>query len=165
VLHCGCFACWIKLIEGRVVFCLPFPMLHNLHLKWSQKGGLLVIFGLGLITMSVSTARFIELDVSHMYIPGCKYHQVLSCHIAMHLTDGLLDVWSMAEMTVAIMVVSMPALKPLIWRADKSDRACPSWSQGNKTKHARWWRCKSSLSLGKRSGSDASSSPVTMLEV
>lgn len=80
------------------VFALPFPLLRVLRLRRRQRYGLLLTFTLGLVTIAVNLARFITVQI------GSDWNN--------------LYVWSMAEMSVAIIVVSMPALKYLLtsWR-------------------------------------------------
>lgn len=63
-------------------------------LRRGQKYGLILTFTLGLLTIAVNLARFVTIQ------RGTDWNGVY--------------VWSMAEMSVAIMVVSMPALKYLL---------------------------------------------------
>ncbi|KAG9711600.1 hypothetical protein KCU73_g17134, partial [Aureobasidium melanogenum] len=73
------------------IFVLPFPLLRHLHLNRNQIYGLLLTFALGLATIAVNLARFITIQT------GNNWNAVF--------------IWSMAEMAVAIIVVSLPALK------------------------------------------------------
>lgn len=84
------------------VFLLPFPLLRVLELKRRQRNGLVVTFALGLITITVSLARFIRIST------GTDWDRIY--------------VWSMAEMCIAIIVVSLPALKYLLryWKTSNS---------------------------------------------
>ncbi|RDW59042.1 hypothetical protein BP5796_11966 [Coleophoma crateriformis] len=88
---------WSTNITSDVmIFLLPFPLLRELKLKPRQIIGLAVTFALGAITMAISIARFISVQASSLY--------------------NTLYVWSMAEMAVAIIVVSLPALSSLLNR-------------------------------------------------
>ncbi|CAG9947422.1 unnamed protein product [Clonostachys rosea f. rosea IK726] len=77
----------------NVIF--PFPILRDLKLrKPREKIGLGVIFGLGLLTISVSIGRFIN-----MATQGNNFDAYL---------------WASSELYVSIMVVSSTALRPLL---------------------------------------------------
>jgi len=76
------------------VFSLPFPLLRVLRLKRRQLYGLILTFTLGLVTIAVNLARFITVQI------GSDWNN--------------LYVFSMAEQSVAIIVVSLPALKYLL---------------------------------------------------
>ncbi|KAI5200672.1 hypothetical protein E4T38_06464 [Aureobasidium subglaciale] len=92
------------------IFVLPFPLLRHLHLGRSQIYGLLVTFALGLATIAVNLARFITIQT------GNNWNAVF--------------IWSMAEMAVAIIVVSLPALKTLL-RHKNNNTSSNSYSHGN----------------------------------
>lgn len=89
----------------RLVFALPFPLLRVLTLRRGQLYGLIVTFALGLLTIAVNLARFVTIQ------RGTDWNGVY--------------VWSMAEMSVAIIVVSLPALKYLLkfWRKSFDSRS------------------------------------------
>ena len=93
------------------VFVLPFPLLRHLHLNRSQIYGLLLTFAIGLATIAVNLARFITIQL------GNNWNAVF--------------IWSMAEMAVAIMVVSLPALKTLLRRKNKNTTSSKSFSNGH----------------------------------
>jgi len=76
------------------VFALPFPLLRVLRLRRRQRYGLVLTFTLGLVTIAVNLARFITVQIGNDW--------------------NNLYVMSMAEQSVAIIVVSMPALKYLL---------------------------------------------------
>jgi len=83
----------LNLSSDILIFVLPFPLLATLTLSKRQVVALCVTFGLGLITIAVSIGRCLAL-LQNAFIP--------------------LYVWSMAEMCTAIMVVSLPSLRPLL---------------------------------------------------
>lgn len=85
-----------------LVFTLPFPLLRHLHLERKQLYGLWFTFALGIATMGVNLGRFISIEVGNGW-------------------NGVY-VWSMAEMAVAIIVVSLPALKALLARHRNSSK-------------------------------------------
>lgn len=99
------------LIPNNPVFVLPFLLLRHLHLNRNQIYGLLVTFALGLATIAVNLARFITIQT------GNNWNAVF--------------IWSMAEMAVAIIVVSLPALKTLLRRKNKTSTASKSYSDGH----------------------------------
>lgn len=78
-----------------MIFLLPFPLLRGLaKLSNYEKMGLIATFGLGFVTVAVSTTRFYLLNTE---------------------SDAtLIFCTSMAELTTAIVVVSLPALRPLL---------------------------------------------------
>ena len=87
------------------VFLLPFPLIRVLELKRRQRNGLIITFALGILTIIVSATRFIRIQT------GTDWDRAY--------------IWSMAEMCIAIMVVSMPALKYLLryWKSSSSSRS------------------------------------------
>ncbi|KAG9603064.1 hypothetical protein KCU77_g5814, partial [Aureobasidium melanogenum] len=93
------------------IFVLPFPLLRHLHLNRNQIYGLLLTFALGLATIAVNLARFITIQT------GNNWNAVF--------------IWSMAEMAVAIIVVSLPALKTLLRRKSKTSTTSKSYSDGH----------------------------------
>ncbi|KAH7166658.1 hypothetical protein DER46DRAFT_503403 [Fusarium sp. MPI-SDFR-AT-0072] len=82
------------------VFCFPFFVLKHLTLRTEQKLGLVGVFSLGAITMSVSLARFI--------ISNAADYQ---------LDEPSGNTLCMAEMATAVVVVCLPGLKKLIMRS------------------------------------------------
>ncbi|KAM0709560.1 hypothetical protein Q7P35_003599 [Cladosporium inversicolor] len=76
------------------IFLLPFPLLRVLDLKRRSRYGLILTFALGMLTIITSATRFIRIQT------GTDWDRAY--------------IWSMAEMCIAIMVVSMPALKYLL---------------------------------------------------
>lgn len=98
-------------MSDSTVFVLPFPLLRHLHLNRNQIYGLLLTFALGLATIAVNLARFITIQT------GNNWNAVF--------------IWSMAEMAVAIIVVSLPALKTLLRRKNKTSTSSKSYSDGH----------------------------------
>ncbi|KAH4101213.1 hypothetical protein HBI25_157810 [Parastagonospora nodorum] len=83
-----------------LVFILPFFIISCLQLRKRQKFALCGIFSLGLITIVLSLTRFIVFQVSTELVD-----------------DASGNLWYTAEMATATIVVSLPALKPLIMKA------------------------------------------------
>ncbi|KAI7771166.1 hypothetical protein LZL87_013237 [Fusarium oxysporum] len=83
-----------------LLFCFPFFVLKHLTLRTEQKLGLVGVFSLGAITMSVSLARFI--------ISNAADYQ---------LDEPSGNTLCMAEMATAVVVVCLPGLKKLIMRS------------------------------------------------
>ncbi|KAF1986944.1 hypothetical protein K402DRAFT_420602 [Aulographum hederae CBS 113979] len=88
---------WAFNISSDVyIFALPWPIILRLKLTRQQIVALVVTFSLGIITMGVSIGRFTATQ---------------------GFAANTLYAWSMAENTTAIIVVSLPALKPLLRHA------------------------------------------------
>ncbi|KAF5025370.1 hypothetical protein F66182_2535 [Fusarium sp. NRRL 66182] len=83
-----------------LVFIFPFFILKHLTLGKEQKIGLIGVFSLGAITISVSLARFIAYNVTDF-----------------GLDDASGNTLCTAEMTTAVTVVCLPGLKKLITRS------------------------------------------------
>ncbi|KAF9738543.1 archaeal flagellin n-terminal-like domain-containing protein [Paraphaeosphaeria minitans] len=82
--------------HASAVFTLPFPLLYKLQLGRRQIWGLVITFGLGVITVSVSVVRFATIEVIHAWTN--------------------VYVLSMAEMAVSIMVVALPSMRSFLRR-------------------------------------------------
>ncbi|KAF4334220.1 hypothetical protein FBEOM_11963 [Fusarium beomiforme] len=89
-----------------LLFCFPFFILQHLTLRREQKIGLVGVFSLGAITLSVSLARFI--------ISNAADYQ---------LDEPSGNALCMAEMATAVIVVSLPGLKKLIMKSRTSTHA------------------------------------------
>ncbi|TLD37251.1 hypothetical protein E2P81_ATG04063 [Venturia nashicola] len=90
----------LNISSDILIFALPVPVLATLSLSRRQVVALCVTFGLGLITIAVSIGRCIAL-LQNAFVP--------------------LYVWSMAEMCTALMVVSLPSLRPLLRKTRPSN--------------------------------------------
>ncbi|KAH9874301.1 hypothetical protein IAQ61_004932 [Plenodomus lingam] len=83
---------WAMNVVTDVLICiLPFPLLYQLQLNRRQIWGLVATFSLGVITITVNIVRFATIEVIHAWTN--------------------VFVLSMAEMAVAIMVVSLPSMR------------------------------------------------------
>ncbi|KAJ4386649.1 hypothetical protein N0V93_009547 [Gnomoniopsis smithogilvyi] len=87
---------WTLNILGELLlFIFPFSILKSLHFTGLRdRLGLGLIFSLGLITIIVTTGRFINMSIS--------------------VNDISLAVWTTAETSVSVMVVATMALAPLL---------------------------------------------------
>ncbi|OBS20235.1 hypothetical protein FPOA_06621 [Fusarium poae] len=83
-----------------LLFCFPFFILNHLKLRKEQKLGLIGVFSLGAITLTVSLTRFI-----------------MSCVASYQLDDASGNTLCTAEMTTAVIIVCLPGLKKLIKRS------------------------------------------------
>ncbi|KAE9966677.1 hypothetical protein EG328_008778 [Venturia inaequalis] len=101
----------LNISSDILIFALPFPVLTTLTLSTRQLVALCVTFGLGLITITVSIGR---------------------CVALLHNAFISLYVWSMAEMCTAIMVVSLPSLRPLL-RKTRPSKSSPNTGDPHKT--------------------------------
>ncbi|KAH7231964.1 archaeal flagellin N-terminal-like domain-containing protein [Fusarium solani] len=84
----------LNFVSDVLVFALPFPLLFGLQVSKRYLVGLVAIFASGLITVGASIARFATVEAIHAWTN--------------------VYVLSMTEMTAAIVVVSLPALKSLL---------------------------------------------------
>ncbi|EAT76514.1 hypothetical protein HBI56_230980 [Parastagonospora nodorum] len=83
---------WAMNITSDVfIFMLPFPLLHQLQLNRRQIWGLVATFSLGAVTIAMSIVRFATIEIIYAWTN--------------------VFVLSMAEMAVAIMVVSLPSMR------------------------------------------------------
>ncbi|KAJ4400017.1 hypothetical protein N0V91_008992 [Didymella pomorum] len=88
---------WGMNVLTDVLICvLPFPLLYQLQLNRRQIIGLIATFSLGAVTIAVSVARYATIEVIQAWTN--------------------VFVLSMAEMAVAIMVVSLPSMRAYLRR-------------------------------------------------
>ncbi|KPM39581.1 hypothetical protein AK830_g6987 [Neonectria ditissima] len=99
-----------------LLFIFPFFLLPHLKLRREQKFGLVGVFSLGGITLTVSLARFIAYNVTDF-----------------GLDDASGNTLCTAEMSTAVIVVCLPGLKKFIMRSKtpthSADRAEASQSE------------------------------------
>ncbi|KAJ4986625.1 archaeal flagellin n-terminal-like domain-containing protein [Stagonosporopsis vannaccii] len=129
---------WAMNIITDVLICvLPFPLLHQLQLNRRQIWGLIATFSLGAITIAVSVVRFATIEVIQAWTN--------------------VFVLSMAEMAVAIMVVSLPSMRAYIRRggifASKRTYGDSSSNHHHRTPVARSEHVKLSSSSRSKHGS------------
>jgi len=99
------------------VFMLPFPLLKELQLNKRQIWGLIATFSLGIITICMSVVRFATIEAIQAWTNVCTWLLLHLLRISRRsTTDTYVDVLSMAEMAVAIMVVSLPAMRSFLRR-------------------------------------------------
>ncbi|KAE8828224.1 hypothetical protein P3342_008712 [Pyrenophora teres f. teres] len=95
------------------IFALPFPLLHQLQLRRRQIWGLVLTFSLGIVTIAMSVLRYATVEVIYAWTN--------------------VFVLSMAEMAVAIMVVSLPSMRSFLRRGgifSSNKKSHTSSSQG-----------------------------------
>jgi hypothetical protein len=129
------------------VFSLPFFIINCLKLRRRQKIGLVGIFSLGAITIIISLSRFIVYAATEYSVDdadGSK-HPISLFNASLHLqiaanqfllvrADHIADAWCTAEMSTAVIVVSLPSLKALIVRAtpnNTSNRSTNGYMRGS----------------------------------
>ncbi|KAJ4994022.1 archaeal flagellin n-terminal-like domain-containing protein, partial [Stagonosporopsis vannaccii] len=96
-----------------LLFIFPFFILNCLKLHRRQKIALCGVFSLGLITMTISLARFIVYTVTDY-----------------NVDDATGNLLCTAEMCTAVVVVSLPALKPLLIRNSPNNSSYPRSTNG-----------------------------------
>lgn len=87
-----------------ILFVFPFFLIKGLKLHRRQKIGLVGVFSLGLITTSICLSRFVAYTVTDF-----------------NLDDASGNLISTTEMCTAVIVVSLPTLKPLIVRSSPNN--------------------------------------------
>ncbi|QPC60778.1 hypothetical protein HYE67_003009 [Fusarium culmorum] len=95
------------------VFCFPFLILPQLMLRKEQKLGLIGVFSLGAITITVNLTRFIINNVA-----------------SFQLDDASGNTLCTAEMTTAVIVVCLPGLKKFVKRSKLPTTTHRSYQSG-----------------------------------
>ncbi|CEI67923.1 unnamed protein product [Fusarium venenatum] len=96
-----------------LLFCFPFSILNHLKLRKEQKLGLIGVFSLGAITITVNLTRFIMNNLA-----------------SFQLDDASGNTLCTAEMTTAVIIVCLPGLKKLIKRSKLSTQTDNSSQSG-----------------------------------
>ncbi|KAL0935562.1 pth11-like integral membrane protein [Colletotrichum truncatum] len=99
----------INLVTDIVIFCMPLPLLQTLPLVMKQKVVLTAIFGLGFFTCAISVIRITTLKTSAAS-PDPTYNSVVA------------GVWSITELSCAIICVCVPTLRPLLGAQSPSSK-------------------------------------------
>ncbi|EMD63946.1 hypothetical protein COCSADRAFT_182109 [Bipolaris sorokiniana ND90Pr] len=86
----------MNIVSDMLIFGLPFPLLHSLQLQRRQIWGLIVTFCLGAVTIAMSVIRFVTIEVIYAWTN--------------------VFVLSMAELAIAIIVVSLPSMRSFLRR-------------------------------------------------
>ena len=112
-----------------LVFGLPFFIVNCLKLRQRQKIGLVGIFSLGLITIIISLSRFIVYTATNYTVDDASgsrspnfasytsLYPLITSKIFLSSPNLTADAWCTAEMSTAVIVVSLPSLKTLIFRS------------------------------------------------
>jgi hypothetical protein len=95
--------------DFETVFMLPFPLLHQLQLNRRQIWGLVATFSLGAVTIAMSIVRFATIEIIYAWTNVCMWQFIWLSQSSG--SDPCVVVLSMAEMAVAIMVVSLPSMR------------------------------------------------------
>ncbi|KAB2107707.1 hypothetical protein AG0111_0g4331 [Alternaria gaisen] len=108
----------LNVTSDLFIFALPFPLLRSLQLRRRQIWGLVATFSLGAVTIAMSMVRFATIEVIYAWTN--------------------VYVLSMAEMAVAIMVVSLPSMRSFLRRgtlfsSNKKSRSSESRTYGHQT--------------------------------
>ncbi|KAK0374674.1 integral membrane protein [Colletotrichum limetticola] len=100
----------INLFTDIVIFLMPVPLLRTIRLQMRQKIVLMATFGLGFFTCAISVIRLTTLKSSSTSTDA-TYNTVIA------------GIWSITELSCAIICVCVPTLRPLL--GGKSSRARP----------------------------------------
>ncbi|ENH62183.1 hypothetical protein FOC1_g10015146 [Fusarium oxysporum f. sp. cubense race 1] len=90
---------------------INWPLLATLKMTSTRKKiGLVVVFGLGVITIAVSVGRFVTMGYVDNAISICQSSQP---HLNL-ISNILLDIWATAEICISVIVVALTAVRPLL---------------------------------------------------
>lgn len=116
---------------------VPIPILLNLRLRTlREKVAIISAFALGTITMIVSLGRFITVNVKLEIANICKYSFLVWLYTFV-ANYYITVVWSTAEYCTALMVVALPALRPLLYKFSVKSKQIRSKSSSKKSKDAK----------------------------
>ncbi|KAM5383747.1 hypothetical protein ACJZ2D_001736 [Fusarium nematophilum] len=95
------FSAAMSIITDFIIFLVPLPSVAKLNLPVKQKVALLALFCLGFFTCTISVIRIFTLKA------------------AIETTDPTYDLssaamWSAAELSISIIIASLPTLRPLV---------------------------------------------------
>ncbi|KAK1983925.1 integral membrane protein [Colletotrichum cereale] len=103
----------ISLATDVAIFVMPLPLLRTVQLPLRQKVVLIATFGLGFFTCAISVVRLATLK-NYFTLGDATYNTVIA------------GVWSITELSCAIICVCVPTLHPLLDRQHSRTRP-PSW--------------------------------------
>ncbi|KAJ0160236.1 hypothetical protein CTA2_8324, partial [Colletotrichum tanaceti] len=107
----------ISLVSDVAIFVMPIPLLRTVPLPLKQKIVLMAMFGLGFFTCAISAVRITTLKQS-VTSDDRTYDSVIA------------GIWSITELSCAIICVCVPTLRPLLG-GQKSRIRPPSWLRPN----------------------------------
>ncbi|OHX00016.1 integral membrane protein, partial [Colletotrichum incanum] len=107
----------INLVTDVAIFVMPIPLLRSIMLPLRQKIVLMATFGLGFFTCAISVVRITTLKTSSTS-DDPTYNTVIA------------GVWSITEVSCAIICVCVPTFRPLIGGQNSRIRP-PSWLRPN----------------------------------
>ncbi|PMD32834.1 hypothetical protein L207DRAFT_178991 [Hyaloscypha variabilis F] len=108
----------LHLIMDVFILLLPLPLLNTLPLPRAQKGALIAVFCLGFFTCAISGIRITSLRAS-------------LTNTDVTWTAPVTALWSMGEVSCAIICVCVPTLRPLVTRLYNP------WRRPHRVKEAR----------------------------
>ncbi|OHE92925.1 integral membrane protein [Colletotrichum orchidophilum] len=91
----------INLVTDIVIYVMPLPLLRTIPLPTRQKIVLMITFGLGFFTCAISVIRLTTLKSSSTS-NDITYHTVIA------------GIWSITELSCAIICLCVPTLRPLL---------------------------------------------------
>ncbi|KAK2057459.1 hypothetical protein LY76DRAFT_657313, partial [Colletotrichum caudatum] len=100
----------ISLVTDVVIVIMPLPLLRTIKLPWRQKAVLMATFALGFFTCAISIVRITILQTSSTLIDATY-------------DTTIVGIWSITELSCAIVCVCVPTLRPLLKR--KNPRILP----------------------------------------
>lgn len=86
---------------------IPLPITWNLRVPAKEKARVITIFALGIITMSVSIARFVTINIVLNITSICKDQSIPFPYFT---NWPLIDIFSAAEINIALIVAALPTL-------------------------------------------------------
>ncbi|KDN70672.1 putative integral membrane protein [Colletotrichum sublineola] len=102
----------VNLTTDVVIIAMPLPLLRNIQMPLRQKAMLLATFTLGFLTCAISVVRITTLRESNM--EDATWDTVIA------------GVWSIIELSCAMICVCAPTFRPLLIR-QKTRMKSPTW--------------------------------------
>ncbi|KAL5120263.1 hypothetical protein ACEQ8H_001821 [Pleosporales sp. CAS-2024a] len=93
----------LNVVTDFIIYTLPIPTLFSLQLPWTQRIGLMVLFGVGGVVMVAGSFRayWVHYTLFETYDATWEGYQIW--------------VWTAVETTVGVICGCIPALKPLLF--------------------------------------------------
>ncbi|KAH7237960.1 hypothetical protein B0J15DRAFT_353427, partial [Fusarium solani] len=91
----------INIVTDIIIYCLPFPLLKTLPVQKFQKMALISLFSVGFFTCAISVIRIFTLRKS-------------TTNSDPTWNTAMPAIWSVAELSCAVVCLCVPTLRPLI---------------------------------------------------
>ena len=92
-----------------LIFILPLPVIHTLHLSWKKKLGLFVTFGFGVLSITACLLRFVIVVSTYPNVPMTT-----------------IELWCALDSYIGLMVACLPPLRPYLSLKQDDPQRVPS---------------------------------------